>query len=55
MLARIAIAVVITIALIAIVEEVGAQPAPPPPCHTIFLPDGRMLICCTTGGITSCF
>lgn len=24
-------------------------------CQTIFLPDGRMLICCTTGGITSCF
>jgi len=24
-------------------------------CQTIFLPDGRMVICCTSGSVTTCF
>lgn len=34
----------------------SAQDAPlPPPCQTIFLPSGKVIICCTTGSVTNCY
>ena len=43
------------IALLAAFVAAAQPPPPPPPCQTIFLPDGRMVICCTSGTVTTCF
>ena len=43
------------IALLAAFVAAAQPPQPQPPCQTIFLPDGRMVICCTSGTVTTCF
>jgi len=51
----------ITIGMVALAAAVAAsaqQPPPPPQpqyCQTYFLPNGKMITCCTVGTITQCF
>ena len=30
-------------------------PPPPPPCQSIILPNGKLVMCCTSGTVTNCF
>lgn len=52
---------VLLVALLAVPFFVGAAraqaypPPPPPPCQSIILPNGKLVMCCTSGTVTNCF
>ena len=52
---------VLLVALLAVpffVRSARAQayppPPPPPPCQSIILPNGKLVMCCTSGTVTTC-